>query len=80
MKKDMATHFSILAWRTPWTEEPGGLRSIGRQRVGQLKQLSMHAAHTDPLCREIYLDIYIPQFSYSSRVSKVFGACTRNPG
>ena len=29
----MATHYTILAWRAPWTEEPGGLRSIGLQRV-----------------------------------------------
>ena len=28
----MATHFSILAWRIPWTEEPGGLQSRGSQR------------------------------------------------
>jgi len=28
-----ATHFSILAWRIPWTEEPGGLYSMGSQRV-----------------------------------------------
>ena len=33
LKKDMATHSSILAWRIPWTEEPGGLQSIGLQRV-----------------------------------------------
>ena len=39
----MATHTSILAWRIPWTEEPGGLQSIGSQRVGRLKQLSIHA-------------------------------------
>ena len=31
--KEMATHSSILAWRIPWMEEPGGLRSIGSQRV-----------------------------------------------
>ena len=30
----MATHFSILAWRIPWTNKPGGLLSIGSQRVG----------------------------------------------
>ena len=30
----MATHFSILAWRIPWTEEPGGLQSMGSIRVG----------------------------------------------
>ena len=31
--KGMAMHSSILAWRTPWTEEPGGLQSMGSQRV-----------------------------------------------
>ena len=35
LEKGMTTHFSILAWRIPWTEEPGGLQSIGSQRVGQ---------------------------------------------
>ena len=30
----MATHSSILAWRIPWTEGPGGLQSVGLQRVG----------------------------------------------
>ena len=35
LKEEMATHFSILAWKTPWTEDPGGLQSIGLQRVGQ---------------------------------------------
>ena len=34
-EKEMATHSSILAWRIPWTEEPGGLQSMGSQRVGQ---------------------------------------------
>ena len=29
--KEMATHSSILAWKTPWTEEPGGLQSMGSQ-------------------------------------------------
>ena len=31
----MATHPSIVAWRIPWTEEPGGLQSRGSQRVGR---------------------------------------------
>ena len=35
MEKGMATHSSILAWRTPWTEEPGRLPFMGSQRVGQ---------------------------------------------
>ena len=34
LEEAMATHSSILAWRIPWTEEPGGLQSIGSQRVG----------------------------------------------
>ena len=34
LEKRMATHSSILAWRIPWTEEPGGLNSMGLQRVG----------------------------------------------
>ena len=35
LEKKLATHSSILAWRIPWTEEPGGLQSLGSQRVGQ---------------------------------------------
>ena len=35
VKKEMATHSSILAWEIPWTEEPGGLQTMGLQRVGQ---------------------------------------------
>ena len=34
LEKDMAMNSSILAWRIPWMEEPGGLQSIGWQRVG----------------------------------------------
>ena len=34
LEKEMATHFSILAWKTLWTEEPGGLQSMQWQRVG----------------------------------------------
>ena len=34
LEKEMATHSSILAWRIPWSEEPGGLHSMGSQRVG----------------------------------------------
>ena len=34
LEKGMATHSSVLAWRIPWTEEPGGLQSTGSQRAG----------------------------------------------
>ena len=42
LEKGMAAHSSILAWRIPWTEEPGGLQSIRSQRVRHNKQLSTH--------------------------------------
>ena len=34
LEKEMAAHSSILAWKIPWTEEPGRLQSMGSQRVG----------------------------------------------
>ena len=44
LEKEMTTHSSILAWRIPWTEKPGGLQSMGSQSQIRLKRLSMHAA------------------------------------
>ena len=35
LEKEMAIHSSTLAWRIPWTEEPGGLQSMGSQRVNK---------------------------------------------
>ena len=35
LEKEMATHSSTLAWKIPWTEEPGRLQSMGSQRFGQ---------------------------------------------
>ena len=42
LEKQMATHSSILAWRIPWTEEPGGLQSMGSQRVDRTERLHFH--------------------------------------
>ena len=44
LEKSMAIHPSILAWRIPWTEEPGGLQFMGSQRSDMTKRLS--TAHT----------------------------------
>ena len=41
LEKEMATHSSILAWRISWTEEPGGLQSMGLQRVGHTERLTL---------------------------------------
>ena len=44
LEKEMATHSSVLAWRILWTEEPGGLQSMGLHKSRtQLKRLSVHA-------------------------------------
>ena len=40
LEKELATHSSILAWRIPWVEEPGGLQSMGSQTVGMIEQLT----------------------------------------
>ena len=41
LEKDMATHSSILAWKIPWTEELGGLQSMGLQRVDMTERLQL---------------------------------------
>ena len=43
LEEEMATYSSILAWRIPWTEQLGGLQSMGSQSQTRLKWLSMHA-------------------------------------
>ena len=43
MGKEVLTHSSILAWEIPWTEEPGGLQSMGSQESDMTERLSTHA-------------------------------------
>ena len=43
LEKGMATHSNILAWRIPWTEEPGGRQSMGSQRIQQDRATSTHS-------------------------------------
>ena len=47
LEREMATHSSVLAWRIPWTEEPGGIQSMGLQRVGH-----DWATNTHTLCSQ----------------------------
>ena len=46
LEKEMATHSSILAWRIPWTEEPGRLQSMGSQQSDLILQLNHHHQST----------------------------------
>ena len=42
MEEGMATHSSIIAWQIPWTEEAGGLHSVGHKELDMTEQLSTH--------------------------------------
>ena len=42
LEKEMATHSSTHAWKIPWMEKPGGLQSMGSQRVGSTERLHFH--------------------------------------
>ena len=54
LEKEMEAHSSILAWRIPWMEEPGGLQSMGSQRVGH-DWLTLSLSHTTSKWREANL-------------------------
>ena len=62
LEEEMATHSSILAWRIPWTEEPGGLQSMGLQKSGTgpvSACVCMHThththAHWNPLTWQLF--------------------------
>ena len=47
LEKGMTTHSSILAWRIPWTEEPGGLQSRGTQELNTTEQLTLSLITTE---------------------------------
>ena len=42
LEKEMATHSSILVWKIPWTEEPGGLQSMGHKESNKTERLHFH--------------------------------------
>ena len=60
LEKEMATHSSVLAWRILWTEEPGGLLSMGSHRVGHdWSDLVAAAAAVDATCNNYYYNVYL---------------------
>ena len=68
LEEEKATHFSILAWRSPWTEERGGLQSMGSQRVRDNK-LTKHT-HTSDTSLSITHSKYIPSLSMLLQTAK----------
>ena len=51
----MATHSSVISWRTPWTEEPGGLQSMGLQRAGHDRATNTHTHQ----CFKVFLGTWL---------------------
>ena len=45
LEKEMVTHSSFVAWRIPWTEEPGGLQSMGSQELDMTQRLNQHSKY-----------------------------------
>ena len=61
LEEEMATHSSILAWRIPGTEEPGGLQSTGLQSQTQLSDQHFHFSHSLAQVLERRSDTLIPK-------------------
>ena len=60
LEKEMATHSSILAWRIPWMEEPGGLQSMGLQRVRNDWATSLSLSHHRyPTCMVKFIQVEV---------------------
>ena len=74
LEKEMASHSSVLAWRIPWTEEPGRLQLIRSHRQTRLKQLNTHThthIHTDLIMKNIWqisIDGYSTKYKYISKL------------
>ena len=75
LEKGMATHSSIPAWRTPWTEEPGGLQSIGSKRVGYnwtIKHSTQYMVMKLKFSCDYLLILEVPVLKYWSLWSTIF--------
>ena len=66
LEKEMAIHYSILAWRIPWTEEPGRLQSMGLHRVGHdWNSLAQHTHSDSPNFSFLWLLLSYPTWNIS---------------
>ena len=68
LREEMATHSSVLAWGIPWREEPGGLQSMGSQRVGHDWATNTNSFHHCIHKSVFYVCISIPALQISSSV------------
>ena len=81
LEKEIATHSSVLAWRIPWTEEPGGLQSMGSHRVNTKvtwhEQFVLIVIQQSPFCTVLHSRVpsrvYAPPLSSLQRICNKFG-------
>ena len=79
LEEGMETHSNILAWRIPWTEEPGGLQSVASQRVGHdwmTKHTAQHPGHSMGLFIGIICQSWSTWHSLYQAVSQIW-VCTK---
>ena len=78
LEKEMATHSSTLAWKIPWTEDPGGLQSMGLQRVGHYWACARARTRTHTHTHPNYLDLIdIYRTVYSTKCT--LSSCSSAP-
>ena len=66
LEKEMATHASVLAWEIPWTKEPGGLQSMGSQRVRHDLVTQQHYKKKKSVTLDTHMEQLVNIFSMSS--------------
>jgi len=76
LEKEMTTHPSVLAWRIPWTEEPGGLQPMGSQMTEQLSR--HHATYCAFYLRCLFIVLY-PNWSVNSKKEFYCSCLEMNP-
>ena len=67
LEEEMATHCSVLAWRIPWAEQPGGLQSMGSQSAGQDCALTHTYGLLNGKEMNFCLGTFTPLLTFSSR-------------
>ena len=68
LEKDMATHSNIIAWKIPWSEEPGGLQSIGSQKIRH-NWVTEHTGHTSLVSDEQSITVFFFFFSFADLIN-----------
>ena len=81
LEESMATHSDILAWRIPWTEEHGGLQSMGSQRVRHDRETKHTHTHMINLTHlmlfllELIIHVVFREGSVGDNIAKIFSFC-----